>query len=112
MKNNKIKKIYNSTIFNVIQIKIQVHFITFLIRLANDALKTVFGKKTKFQFKDVKYKLKKIINYNYVENLKKKTYGDILQMIISPKNKNFGENANKQILIKVCEDSFELKKLF
>ena len=65
-------KIHHSSDFDNIQRKIQVHFINFLIRLANDALKTVFGKKNKLKFKDIKYKFKKTINHNYEENLKKK----------------------------------------
>ena len=113
LENNKInEKIHYSNDFDNIQRKIQVHFINFLIKLANDALITVFGKKTEYQFKDILYKFKKIINHEYVENLKKKTYGDILQMKISSRNKKFGENRNKEILIKVVEESVELKKLF
>ena len=113
LENNKInEKIHYSNDFDNIQRKIQVHFINFLIKLANDALITVFGKKTEYQFKDILYKFKKIINHEYVENLKKKTYGDILQMKISTKNKKFEENRNKEIFIKVVEESVELKKLF
>ena len=108
----KEKKIHYSDDFDNIQRKIQVHFINFLINLANDALKTVFGKKIKFQFKDVKYKLKKIVNHNYSENLKKIRYRDILQMDISPKNRNFGPDNNRIILEEVCENSLELKELF
>ena len=108
----KNKRIHYSYDLDNIHRKIQVHFITFLIRLANDALKAVFGKKTKFQFKDIKYTFKRKTTLYYEQTLRKKTYGDILQMKISSKFKNFDENSNKQTLIKVCEESIELKKLF
>ena len=113
MNNKKInKKIHSSDDFDNIQRKIQVSFISFLVRLANDALKTIFGKKTKFHFKDVKYELKKIVNHNYIEQLKKRNYSDIMQMKISPKNKKFCEDANKDTLDAVCKKSEILKNFF
>jgi hypothetical protein len=98
--------------FDNIQRKIQVGFFNFLIDLANDALKTIFGKKTNYCFKDIKYKLKKVVNHNYVEKLKFCKYSDILQMKISPKNRNFGEDANKQTYMEIIKKSPELQKLF
>ena len=111
-KKGKNKKFHSAEDFDNIQRKIQVHFISFLIKFGNDILKTIFGKKTKFNFKDVKYQLKKIVNHKYIENLKKCKYSDILQMKISPKNKNFGEYSNKETLIKVCTYSDKIKKIF
>ena len=61
-KNNKC---HCSDDFDNIQRKIQVNFISFLVRLANDALKSVFGPKTKSNFKHIDYELKKIVNHNY-----------------------------------------------
>ena len=91
------------------QRKIQVNFITFLINLANDAIKTVFGKKTKYFFKDVKYGLKKVVNHKYVENLKKCKYSDIIQMQISLKNKKLGENLNRDTFLEICKISRSYK---
>ena len=111
--NNKLnKKCHTAEDFDNIQRKIQVSFISFLIRFGNDALKSIFGKKTKFNFKGVKYELKRIINHNYIENLKKCKYSDIIQMKISPKFKNFGENSNKETYIEVCKYSTKLKNFF
>ena len=111
-KNTSNKKCHFSDDFDNILRKIQVSNINFLISLSNDALKTVFGKNTTYKFKDINYKLKKQINHNYIENLKKLHFGDIIQMDISPKNKIFQEDMNKITYLKVCEQSEELKKLF
>ena len=111
-KKKKNYKCHCSDDFDNIQRKIQVNFISFLVRLANDALKNVFGPKTKFNFKHVDYELKKIVNHNYIEFLKKCKYSDIMKMKISPKNKNFEEDSNKKTLFEVCICSDKLKKLF
>ena len=107
-----LKRYHGSGDFDNVQRKIQVNFITFLINLANDAIKTVLGKKTKYFFKDVKYGLKKIVNHKYVENLKKSKYSDIIQMKISLKNKKLGENLNRDTFLEVCKISPELEKFF
>jgi hypothetical protein len=111
-KNTSNQKCHLSDDFDNILRKIQVSFINFLINLSNDALKTVFGENTTYKFKDINYKLKKQIKYNYIENLKKSCFGDILRMDISPKNKIFQEDMNKITYHKVCEQSEELKNLF
>ena len=111
-KNSNNKKLHGSDDFDNIQRKIQVDFISFLIRLANDALKSIFGVETKFHFKHVDYDLKKIVNHNYIEYLKNCNYSDIMKMKISKKNKKFGENANKETFNEVCEYSDKLKKIF
>ena len=111
-KTKKSKKCHSSDDFDNIQRKIQVSFISFLIRLANDLLKNIFGQKTKFHFKDVDYELKKIVNHKYIEFLKKSNYSDIMKMRISPKNKRFSKFENKETLNKVCKYSPFLKKFF
>ena len=110
--NKKIKKYHCCDDFDNIQRKIQVDFISFLIRLANDALKQIFGPKTKYHFKHVNYEIKKIVNHNYIENLKKCNYSDILQMNISPKNKLYKQDTNKKTFIEVCKNSDILTKIF
>ena len=109
---NKKKKCHSSSDFDNIQRKIQVHYINFLIRLANDILKSILGKKNKLQFKDVNYEIKKIVNHKNVEYLKTLNYSDILQMKISPKNKNFEENNNKNAYLNACQNTEKLKKIF
>ena len=111
-KNLYNQKYHFSDDFDNILRKIQVSFITFLIRLSNDALKTVFGKETTYLFKDINYKYKKMINHNNIEYLKTISLGDILQMDISPKNKILKQDANRNTYFKVCNESKELKNLF
>ena len=106
------KKYHGSGDFDNVQRKIQVNFITFLINLANDAIKSILGKNSKYFFKDVKYGLKKIVNHKYVENLKKSKYSDIIQMKISLKNRRLGENSNKDTFLEICKISPELQKFF
>lgn len=111
-KTKKSKKFHSSDDFDNIQRKIQVSYISFLIRFANDLIKNIFGQKTKFHFKDVDYELKKIVNHKYIESLKKYNYSDIMKMKISPKNKRFNEYENKETLNKVCKLCPFLKKFF
>lgn len=108
----KNKKCHNSDDFDNIQRKIQVHFIKFLVNLANDAIKSIFGKETKISFKDIKYELKKNISYKYFKKLKSSNYGDIIQKTISPKNKNFDKDANEKVFLTICDNSEILKNLF
>ena len=109
---NYSKKNNNFYEFDNIQRKIQVHYISFLVSLANDKVEQSFGKKSKFQFKDVNYELKRIVNHKNVEYLKSCKYSDIMQMKISPKNKKFGEDTNKNIYLEITQLSNELKNFF
>ena len=109
---NSNKKSHGSEDFDNIQRKIQVHFFKFLICLANDKVVQLFGKKSKYQFKDVKYELKRIVNHKNIEYLKGCKYSDIIQMKISPKNKKFSEDTNKNIYFQITQLSKELKNFF
>ena len=111
-KNRKNKRCHCSTDFDNILRKVQVHFISFLIKVSNDVLKNIFGQKTKFNFKHVDYELKKIVNHDYIEYLKTCKYSDILKMRISPKNKKFGKNSNQETFDEVCKYSNILKNIF
>ena len=111
--NSKInQKCHNFDDFDNIQRKIQVHFMNFLISLANDRISHFFLKKNKYNFKSIKYDLKKIVNHRTVENLKKCKYSDIIQMKISPKNKRFDENNNKNLYLNIIQLSNDLKDFF
>ena len=106
------KKYHGSGDFDNIQRKIQVSFINFLINLANDAVKSILGKESKFIFKDVKYIFKKVVNHSYVEQLKKSKYSDIVQMKVSPKNRSYNEDSNKKTYLQLCNISSEIKNFF
>jgi hypothetical protein len=90
------RKIHNKYDFDNLLTKIQVHFLKFVINLSNDALKTEFNKGTSHNFKQISYKEKRNVNYDYFMLLKKSKIKDILQINISEKYKNFGEDENKK----------------
>ena len=111
--NEKNKKSpHLSTDFDNLQRKIQVHFFTFIINLSNDAIKAVLGSKTPYNFKQIDYKLKIKISHQNVSDLHKLAIKDILKMKISPKNKNFSEFVNNEILNTVCQLSKLLQNFF
>ena len=92
-KNNRIHR--KDDIDNLL-IKIQAHFLNFLINLTNDILKVEFGKYTSFNFKNLPYCIKKKVQYDYFHKLKNSSIKDILQMEISTKYKTFKKDVNKE----------------
>ena len=96
---------------NIIR-KIQVHFLTFIIYFTNDLIQTFFPNNKELCFKNINYELKKTVNHAYIENLKSKNIGDILQLRASPKNKKFDVNINKIIFDKICSINPFIKKFF
>ncbi len=112
LENQKNKNYHGSEDFDNILRKIQVNFISFLIKLANDAIKSVLGKKCAYFFRDIKYEFKRKINHNNVEYLKQCKYSDIIQKEISAKSRKYGENLNKDTFLKICKISPELQNFF
>ena len=106
------KKYHNSEDFDNLQRKIQVHYINFLLSLANDIIINFFGKQKNLMFKDIKYDFKKTVTHKNVEYLKQCKFKDIIQLDISPKNKNFGIDTNKNIYSYVCKLSSKIKSIF
>jgi len=93
--------------------KIQVHFLTFLVSFTNDYIDTLFpnvDKKHVLHFRQIDYKLKKIINHNSIERTKTLTIGEILQKQASPKNKTCVNNINQITYIKLCNQCPQLKQ--
>ena len=82
--------------------KIQVHYLTFIINFVNDVIKTLINNKFPPLFKNLDYAIKKTVKHEYVEKLKMKNIGQILQMSVSPKMKIHGDIVNKKIYERVC----------
>ena len=101
-----------SSHFDNLQTKIQVHFLTFIIKLSNDVLKKEFGNKTPYNFKQIDYKFKKVVNHKNVQKLKNSTIKELLKMKISPKNKKYTSLNNNITLDEVCKKSKFLNKFF
>ena len=96
---------------NIIR-KIQVHFLSFIIYFCNDLIQVILPNNKDLCFKNINYELKKTVNHAYIENLKSKKIGDILQFTASPKNKKFDGNINKTTFEKICSINPFLKKFF
>ena len=101
-KNNRINSASDD--YNLLS-KIQVHFLTFLIFFVNDIIKNFINIKNPPLFKNLDYKIKKIVNYKYVESLKTKKISEIIQFAVSPKMKIHDESVNKKIYNKVVNMS-------
>lgn len=106
------KKVHDAYDYDNILRKIQVHFLTFIIFFCNDLIETFLPNKKELKFKNLNYQLKKTVNHSYVENLKKKKIGDILQFEVSSKIRKFKNSINKEIFKKVCELSPFLNNFF
>lgn len=109
---NQNKNIHLSSHFDNLLRKIQVHFLTFVINICNDTLNTIFGNNTLYNFKQIDYKLKKLINYKHINMLKSMTIKELLRLKISPKIKKESEYSNLIILDKVCKESIFLNNFF
>ena len=96
-KKNNNKK-HDKYAFDNLLTKIQVHFLTFLIDLSNEALKIEFGINTPHNFKYIPYSIKKIVNFNYMDWIKNISIKDILKMKISSKFSTFDTDVNEKTL--------------
>ena len=82
-----------------VRIKIQVHFLTFVINITNDVIDSYFqAKKNGIYFRQINYFDKKNITLSHISRLKDCSIKDILQKIkITPKCRKQGEDYNKNI---------------
>ena len=106
------KRLHNALDQDNIIRKIQVHFLTFITYFCNDLIQAILPNNKDLNFKNINYELKKTVNHAYIEKLKSKNIGDILQLKASPKNKKFDSNINKITFDKICCINPFLKKFF
>ena len=106
-------KIHSKNDYDNVITSIQVHYINFIIKLANDILSTLFEQRKDSLFKDINYEFKKTINFNHFESLKSFSIKEILLNPISSKfkSKNY-DNYNKEIYNKVVDSSKWLNEFF
>ena len=100
--NQSNKKIHSALDDDNILRKIQVHYISFITNFINDIIRVFIKTRIVPYFKNIDYKLKKIVNHKYFQKLKSLKIADILQMTPSPKMKNHDSSVNKNIYSKVC----------
>ena len=91
------RKVHSASDDDNILRKIQVHFLSFIISFTNDVICTFSKEKDIPLFKNLDYKIKKVVNHKSIENLKKKTISEILQFKVSPKMKICDESVNRRI---------------
>ncbi len=88
--------------------KIQVHYLSFIINFSNDVIRTFkdgYKDNNKIQFfRHLDYNSKKIVKHDYVESLKKKTIGEIVQFKATSKVK---KSIDELINIKVYQDAIK-----
>lgn len=108
IKENKV--IHGATGFDNLQRKIQVHYLSFLINLANDLVTKFFGKESGIIFKRIAYEIKRKVSQSFIEEMKSKTFGEILEFNV--KQKYFAKNHNEKTFSYVCEKSAFIKKVF
>ena len=76
-------KIHSKNDYDDVITSIHVHYINFIIKLANDILSSVYEPKKDLLFKDISYEFKKTINFNHFERLKSFSIKEILLNPIS-----------------------------
>ena len=94
------KSVHGSKDFDNLQRKIKVHFLSFLINFCNDALQTEYGSSF-CTFKQIKYKIKNIVNFKETDKMKHNSIKDMIVLPISPKFSTYNEWANKELLSKI-----------
>ena len=117
---NKKRKIKNSKIHtshtalsedNILR-KIQVHFLSFIVNYTNDVIFALFNDSEIRRFNHLNYSFKKKVKHKYIEDLKKKTIGDILKTDITPKYKKITKNINSLIYDEIINKYPSFKNFF
>ena len=106
--NSKREKIHNKKEHtkvsqdNIIT-KVQTHYISFIISLANDIILNSIGKNKDLIFKDIDYNIKKKTKSEYIEILKDLCAKDILKKPVSSKFRSTDINSNKETYDKIIK---------
>ena len=109
--NNSKKETHDSKSYDNILIKIQVHYMNFIISFINDCIRA-FNKSKKLFFKKFNTDIKKKVSKMSFDSIKNSTINEILSNIkISRKYKKFDPYYNKVNLNILLKDDW-FKKLF
>ena len=105
------KKRHINRSFDNLQTKIQVHFLSFIINICNDALNTELHS-NKDCFKEISYDIKRNFSYQLFEEYKKSPIQRFLTFNISTKYKIFKNEHNLKLLSRVYSATEWLNKFF
>ena len=108
----RTKRVHDASDYDNVLRKIQVHYLTFIIAFTNDVIEAFIPDNKELKFKNLSYELKRTVTHSYVEHLKNKTIGEILQFRVSRKNRNSVGSINQQIYQKICTSNPFLKQFF
>ena len=108
-RNNNIgDKYHDKNSYDNILRKIQVNFISFIIKYANSILQTFCDSK----FLKIDYQYKKNVNKSSFKNIKNKKISEILCQKISEKYKKINKETNRKIVELYIDTNPELKQIF
>ena len=110
-KNLNKKKPHTASDGDNILRKIQVQFLSFIICYSNDIITSLIKDKNAPSFKDLDYKIKRVVNHKFVEHLKKQKIGEIVRFKITPKIKK-SENINNNVYDWALEKFPIIKEFF
>ena len=105
------KVVHDSSKLDNLTRKIQIHFFSFVIAFCNDAYKKVF-KYSNESFKNINYKNKTTVNFDYTYGLRYLCIKDLLKMKISEKYTRYNEFYNEELLEKIECSSQWLDRIF
>lgn len=108
----KKKKEHKGIDFDNMLVKIQNHYLSFIINFSNDVSATVLGNEYKYSFKNIDRSCKINIKYDYINQIKSEPIQNILKLNINNKYKYFGKNYNSESLHNLCKKSNWLKNTF
>lgn len=111
IENRKVRRRNRKEDFDNILVKIQVHFINFIINVSNDIIKFIF-KKQKYSFKQIDYKYKRNASFENFNKLKEVPIKEILSKEISSKYKLIPKSTNSNILSIVTSSTQWLNNFF
>ena len=113
-KTNCIKPKYSHTSldFDNLQVKINNHFLNFLINLSNDIISCELGKNTYHKFKNIDRAFKINVKFDHLRYIKKKPIKYLLSLDINNKYTKLEKYYNRIVLENICEQSEWMKNVF
>lgn len=114
---NLYKNIHSNYSYDNIFRKLQIHYFNFIVNVTNDVIGSVLLDNNKLSFGKIAYKLKKNINLEMIDRLRKSNIEYILKLKESKKykqihKKNSIENMNDYTLQKISQSSKWMSEYF
>lgn len=108
----KKKKEHTGKDFDNILVKIQNHYLSFIIKFSNDVSSTVLGNEYKDIFKNIDRACKINIKYDYFNKIKSGPIENILKLDINNKYQYYSKDNNSVNFDKLCKKSIWLKNKY